>query len=80
MNNKKISIITVVKNGMPYLKDSIKSFNLQNYQNKELIIVYSHSNDKTEEFLNKLDQKNIIIKKDERSKTMYGSIINGINL
>ena len=79
MNNKKISIITVVKNGMPYLKDSIKSFNLQNYQNKELIIVYSPSNDKTEEFLNKQDQKNIIIKKDEHSKTMYGSIINGIN-
>ena len=37
----KISIITVVKNGMPFLKESMKSFNSQNYKNKELIIVYS---------------------------------------
>ena len=39
--NKKISIITVVKNGMPYIKSAIKSFELQDYQNKELIIIYS---------------------------------------
>ena len=37
----KVSIITVVKNGMPFLKDAIKSFELQEYKNKELIIVYS---------------------------------------
>ena len=36
--NPKISIITVVKNGMPYLSDSINSFLKQNYRNKELII------------------------------------------
>ena len=53
MNNKKISIITVVKNGMPYIKSAIKSFELQDYQDKELIIIYSKSNDGTEEFLNK---------------------------
>ena len=52
-NNLKISIITVVKNGMPYLKDAIKSFNLQKYPNKEHIVVYGDSNDGTYEYLKK---------------------------
>ena len=79
MNNKKISIITVVKNGMPYLKNAIKSFKLQDYENKELIVVYSSSNDETEHYLKDLNNENIIVKKDEISNTRYGSIINGIN-
>ena len=78
MINKKISIITVVKNGMPYLKNSIKSFKLQNYNNKELIIVYSKSNDETESFLNDIKYENIFIKKDETSENRYGSILKGI--
>ena len=78
MINKKISIITVVKNGMPYLKNSIKSFKLQNYNNKELIIVYSKSNDETESFLNDIKDENIFIKKDETSENRYGSILKGI--
>ena len=32
----KITIITAVKNGMPYLKDAVKSFELQDYKEKEL--------------------------------------------
>jgi glycosyltransferase involved in cell wall biosynthesis len=39
MKNPKISIITVVKNGMPYLSDCLKSFELQDYANKEHIII-----------------------------------------
>ena len=50
MQNK-ISIITVVKNGMPFLKNAINSFELQDYQNKEPIVVYSSSNDGTLELL-----------------------------
>jgi glycosyltransferase len=53
----KISIITAVKNGMPYLKDAVKSFELQNYKNKELIIVYSKSNDGTDSYLHSLKKK-----------------------
>ncbi len=53
----KISIITAVKNGMPYLKDSVKSFELQDYKNKELIIVYSKSNDGTDNYLDSLKKK-----------------------
>lgn len=53
----KISIITAVKNGMPYLKDSVKSFELQDYKKKELIIVYSKSNDGTDNYLDSLKKK-----------------------
>ena len=62
---KKISIITVVKNGMPFLKSSIMSFNLQSYKNKELIIVYASSNDGTEEYLQNLNSSNIFIKRSQ---------------
>ena len=62
---QKISIITVVKNGMPHLKDCIKSFKNQSYSAKELIIVYSKSNDGTEKYINKLSG-NIKIFKDEK--------------
>lgn len=47
-----ISIITVVKNGMPYIADALRSFESQNFLNKELIVVYSESTDRTLEFLN----------------------------
>ena len=56
---KKISIITVVKNGMPYIKEALNSFNLQDYENKELIIICTKSEDGTEEFLNNNLNKNI---------------------
>jgi len=53
----KITIITAVKNGMPYLKDAVKSFELQDYKKKELIIVYSKSNDGTDNYLHSLKKK-----------------------
>ena len=51
--NPKITIVTVVKNGMPYIEDSINSFNIQKYKNKELIIICSKSFDGTENFFKK---------------------------
>jgi glycosyltransferase len=73
----KISIITVVKNGMPFLKDAIKSFELQKYRNKELIIVYSKSIDGTENYINTLSKKNYKIFKDN-SNNRYKAINKGI--
>jgi len=67
MSSPKISIITVVKNGMPYLIDCLKSFQLQNYPNKEHIIIYSDSSDSTEEFLLS-KKKNIKILKNKIEK------------
>jgi glycosyltransferase len=80
MNNPKISVITVVKNGMPYLSDCLKSFQLQDYLNKEHIIIYSNSNDNTEEFL--LSQKkNIkILKRDKKFNNKWDCLNLGAKL
>lgn len=73
----KVSIITIVKNGLPYINDSLKSFELQNYQNKELIVVYTNSEDLTFEALkSKKFIKKIVI--DNKSNNIYGSINLGI--
>ena len=48
---------------MPYLSDCLKSFELQDYVNKEHIIIYSNSNDGTEEFLLSQKKKNKNFKK-----------------
>lgn len=73
-----ISIITVVKNGMPYIADALKSFDSQNFINKELIVVYSKSTDRTLEFLNlnkhKIDK--LII--DDTGKNKFDAINLGI--
>jgi glycosyltransferase involved in cell wall biosynthesis len=74
----KISVITVVKNGMPFLKDSINSFNKQNYKDKELIIVYSDSTDATVEYIKKIKKKNIRIIRDKVSKNKFGALNLGI--
>jgi glycosyltransferase len=73
----KVSIITVVKNGMPFLKDAIKSFELQEYKNKELVIVYSKSNDGTESYVKSLLKRNYKIIKDN-SNNRYNAINKGI--
>ena len=57
--NIKVSILTIVKDGMPFLEDSLESFKLQNYQNKELIVVYSKSEDMT---FHLLKSKNLLKK------------------
>ena len=78
IQNSKITIITVVKNGMPYIEDSINSFHSQKYKNKELIVVYSKSIDGTEEFLNKNKNKIDKLISDNKSRNKYGSINLGI--
>ena len=75
----KISIITIVKNGLPFLKSAIKSIkNQKKIENVEHIIVCSPSTDGTEKYLNTLSNVKIVIDKD--STTRYGSINKGINI
>ena len=75
----KISIITVVKNGLPFLKSAIKSVkNQKKIENLEHIIVCSPSTDGTEKYLDTLSDVKIVIDKD--SKTRFGSINKGINI
>ena len=72
----KISVIMCVKNSMPYILASIKSFNNQTYKDKELIIVYSKSTDQTFRFLKNLKNKNIKILK--FNGNIYQSLNHGI--
>jgi len=77
IKNIKVSIVTVVKNGMPYLEDCIKSYQIQDHKNKELVVVYSNSQDRTYTFLKK--QKHItklII--DKKSKNKFSALNIGL--
>ena len=65
-----------VKNSMPYLMASIKSFQKQKYKNKELIVVYSESNDNSLYYLESLNDKNIKFYKYDRP--IYKSLNFGI--
>lgn len=80
MKNPKISIITVVKNGMPYISNCLKSFQLQNYLNKEHILIYSNSNDGTEEFLLSQKKKIKILKKDKKFNNKWDCLNLGVKL
>ena len=76
----KISIITVVKNGLPFLKSAIKSIKDQkNIKDAEHIVVYSPSNDGTEKYLNSLSN-NVNVVFDNISENKFGSINKGIKL
>ncbi len=75
----KISIITVVKNGMPYLDDCLKSFQLQNYPNKEQIVICSKSEDFTIDYLKNYKKKNVKIFFDNKSTNKFEALNIGIN-
>lgn len=47
----KVSVIMSVRNGMPFIKDSVKSILSQTYTNWELLIVDDGSNDETLSYL-----------------------------
>lgn len=80
MENPKISIITVVKNGMPYLFDCLKSFQLQDYPNKEHLVIYSRSQDNTEEFLLSKKKQIQILRKDKHFNNKWDCLNTGIEL
>ena len=80
MKFPKISIITVVKDGMPYLQSCIKSFDLQKYPNKEHIIIFSKSKDATYSFLMKNKKKNRFFFYDKISQNKWGAINLGLKL
>ena len=75
-----ISIITVVKNGLPYLKSAIESIKKQKQINSiEHIVVCSPSTDGTEEYLNSVS-KDIKLIFDKNSVNKFGSINKGIEI
>ena len=79
----KISIITVVKNGIPFIKDSINSFLLQKYPNKELIIILAKSDDGTDDYIKRSfgNYKEIKIFNEKKSiKNKFGALNQGLKL
>ena len=75
--NRKITIITVVKNNEKYLEENIKSLINQTYQNYEHIIVDGLSSDKTMDIIKRYKNKihKIISEKDNG---LYDAINKGI--
>ena len=65
---------------MPYLIDCLKSFQLQNYPNKEHIIIYSASNDGTEEFLLSKKKNIKILRKDKKFNNKWDCLNLGAKL
>ena len=61
MNENFITVIMPLKNGMPYLKDSVNSILAQSISGFELIIVDDHSTDNSIEYLNGLPDSRIRI-------------------
>jgi len=79
----KISIITVVKNGIPFIKDSINSFLLQKYPNKELIIILAKSDDGTGDYIKKNfgNYKEIKVFNEKNDvKNKFGALNQGLKL
>lgn len=70
MNNRKsrkISVIMPVYNGMPYLKEAVKSILEQSNQNFEFIIVDDASTDKSWNYLKSLKDKRLILVRNKKN-------------
>ena len=79
----KISIVTVVRNGIPFIKDSINSFLLQKYPNKELIIILAKSDDGTDYYIKRNfgHYKEIKIFNEKKGiKNKFGALNQGLKL
>ena len=61
-------------NSMPYIMSSVESFRQQTNVEKELIVIYSDSNDNTEYYLESIKEKNI------KKFNFNGSIYESLNL
>lgn len=75
----KISILTCVLNNEKFIEDSIKSFQNQNYENKEHIIIDGGSVDKTTDIINSLKSNNLNFVSSQ-DNGIYDAINKGINL
>lgn len=67
MMNPKISVIMSVYNGMPYLKEAVKSILDQTYKNFEFVIVNDASIDETWKYLKTLRDKRIKLIKNSKN-------------
>ena len=75
----KISILTCVLNNERFIDESIKSFQKQNYENKEHIIIDGGSNDETVSIIKKSKNNNVIFVS-SKDNGIYDAINKGIIL
>jgi len=79
MNLPKISIITVVYNGVKYIEDTIISVTRQNYFNFEYILIDGDSNDGTIDIIKKYESK-ISYWISEKDNGIYDAMNKGIDI
>ncbi len=72
--NPKISIITIVYNGLPFLKECIESVLVQNHSDWELLISDDGSNDGSREYIDSLDDTRIRVFKQEKNLGIFGNL------
>ncbi|HEX6224175.1 MAG TPA: glycosyltransferase family 2 protein [Chryseolinea sp.] len=70
----KISILTPVWNGLPYLKECVDSVLSQDFQDWEMIVGDNCSDDGTTEYLRSLNDPRIKIHTHEKNLGVYGNI------
>lgn len=78
MNRIKFSIITVTYNAIDYIEKAIQSVELQNYNNKEYIIIDGNSTDGTIDII-KRHKSNIKIFISEPDNGIYDAMNKGLN-
>ncbi len=69
-NNILVSIIIVNFNNAKLLKDCLNSIFIQNYKNKQIIVVDDNSNDNSLNVLNKYKKKITILKNKKKKLIM----------
>lgn len=73
-----ISVILAVHNGMPYLKDAIKSILTQTYRDFEFIVIDDASSDESYKYLKNLKDKRIVLIKNLRNLGLAASLNKGL--
>lgn len=79
-SNPKISVVMSVYNGMPYLKEALKSILNQTYKNFEFIIVDDASTDKSLKYLKSLKDKRIKLINNKKNLGLASSLNKALKL
>jgi len=74
MKKPKISVIMAVYNGLPYLKEAVKSIQNQSFKNFEFIIVDDGSKDKSWNFLKSIKDNRIKLIRNKNNKGLSKSL------